>query len=1173
MAPRTRKKVTPHAEPFLRSLRIDSDYGSSTVADRYVLTSNALRATKRILGAIDDGVGGAWTLVGPFGTGKSAFCLYLARLLAATTGNAAQHAIGQFRQADPKLARRVFGAGRSRLGFEALLVSGSAEPISTAILRALAASSSLRRRTATAPIQAKATRLLRDSVKGARPSAGAIVALVTAAANSMKRRGSEHGLLLVVDELGQLLEYAAAHRDSADVFLLQELAELAVRSDGRLVLIGVLHQDFREYAAMLPTVERAEWEKIRGRFEDIAFEEPPSQLLRFVAAASVQCRQADGDRVSEAAQNDVASLAGKLWELDVAPPGLKKHEGIELAQSCAPLHPLTAILLGPIFRRVGQNERSAISFLASDEPTALRAWTSSPDHRTHDVFDVVHLYDHLVSSLGNSLLHTADAKRWAEAFEAESRHHSLSPEAVTVLRAVALLGIASRWYGVRASHDVLCYALANRLDQDQVDAAIAELLSASVVVHRKYNDSFVIWEGSDVEIEARLDEGRSRLRDTIGAAALLDKHHRMRRLLARRHSFETGTLRFFDLRFVDVTQLDKAASEELVADGRIVVVLSSRAQALRPAEADLRRFNGRTLILSVPPNDDIANAALEMAALEWVERNTPELDHDPTARRELQGRKADVDRQLRYQVDTLLANPGPQFSWFQGDRSLKIKDRRQLNEQLSKICDDIYNSAPNIDNEIINRQELSSSAAAARRNLLERMILRKGEDSLGLQGNPPERSIYRSLLSDEGLCLHRRHQGCWIFRFPPASHRRKQGTAHALFVEISRFLTESEDAPRPVTEIFDRLRKPPFGLRDGPIPVLVCAALLARESDVALYREGEFQPSLSPALFEDLIKRPADFSVRQLRVTGVRSEVFDKLGALLGQMDVSDKTAKQQVVTIARLLMRFIRSLPEYTQRSDSLTPQTCAAREVLLTAKEPETMLLAELPEAFEIRPFKTADRGRSTDIDAYVNRLRQAIVELRDCFPKLATGLWQALGTAFGFGTSTLSIRNALHGRASAIADFAVERDLRMLIDRIVADSASDEEWLDGVASFLAERLPAKWRDEDRAHFSIRLRQFVRRFTLLEATVADRPKRASRNGAESIRIALTSTRLGQLDHAVHLEASQEAAAQSIEQQLSAILDESHPTVAIAALCRLLHRRAAGSDSPLADHREGAYA
>lgn len=1162
MPSRPSKNRAPTTGNFLRSLRVDQDFDSESVAESYILTSNALRATERVVDSIQNGIGGAWTLVGPFGTGKSAFCLYLAHLLTASDTHAAQCAFQKLRQADAKLAKRLFPSPKNRIGFKTLLVSGSPEPISTAILRSILTSPGLQRRRATASVQSKAKSLLRGMQKRKKPLTQDVAALVASLADAMKGRAAEQGLLLVLDELGQFLEYAAKQEDPAEVFLLQLLAELAARSNGRLAIVGVLHQDFREYAAMLPGVEQAEWEKIRGRFEDIAFEEPPSQLLRFVSAASTQCRQADGLRLSSTDTRLVTKLASQLWDLEVAPPSLSRKEGVALIKSCTPLHPLTAVLLGPVFRRVGQNERSAFSVLASDEPTALRAWRASKGTRLQKLFDIVDLYEHLLSSFGNALLHTADAKRWAEAIESESRNPHLSASAVIVLRAVALLGIASRWYGVRASRNVLLNALSSRFKQDVLDCALAELRSASVIVHRKYNDSFVVWEGSDVDVEARLDEGRSRLRETIGAATLLDRHYRVRPLLARRHSFKSGTLRFFDVRFADESQLEEIAAEDMDSDGRIVIVLADCKRAVRLPKAKSKCFDGRTLVLAVPADDGLTRMALELAALHWVEANTPELNNDKTAQRELFARKADLDKQLRFLVERLLSTTTAESKWFCGGVALRISERRQLNEHLSRICDEIFADAPRIDNEIINRQELSSSAAAARRNLIECMIDQKGKESLALAGNPPERSIYRSLLSDEGLGLHRRHRGGWGFRVPPPSHRDKPDSGYKLFEAIKGFLNESEESPRPVSELFDVLRQPPFGLRDGPIPVLICAALLAREADVALYREGEFQPLLSSALFQDLIKRPDDFAVRQLRISGVRSEVFDKLGSLLGQMDVTEQSAKQQVLTIARLLMRFSRSLPEYSQKTDGLTRRTRSVRTSLLTAKEPETMLLADLPQAVGVPPFKANDRRRSDDVESYVSRLKKAIVELRDCYPKLTTSVWRSVGDAFTVGTEPSKIRAALRDRASALAEFVVERDMRMLVERMMENSASDEDWLGGVASLLAERLPAKWRDEDVAHFGIRLRQYVRRFALLEATVAHRPKSAKLNGAESIRVALTSTRFGQADHAIHLDSRKEAQARAIEEKLGDLLDGSDPTVAVAALCRLLHSRVAGDAS-----------
>lgn len=63
----------------------------------------------------------------------------------------------------------------------------------------------------------------------------------------------------------------------------QELAEFANRSGKNpFVMIGILHQSFDRYAAVLDQTTQKEWAKVQGRFEDIAFQEPPTQQTRLL---------------------------------------------------------------------------------------------------------------------------------------------------------------------------------------------------------------------------------------------------------------------------------------------------------------------------------------------------------------------------------------------------------------------------------------------------------------------------------------------------------------------------------------------------------------------------------------------------------------------------------------------------------------------------------------------------------------------------------------------------------------------------------------------------------------------------------------------------------------------------------------------------------------------------
>ncbi len=1146
---------------FLRSVHIERDATNQDAIDRYVLTSNASRAIERIASRISEGGSTVWTLTGSYGTGKSAFLLFLSHLLGPKGNDLTSSAVKMLHKSNPDLAAEIFSTSRFRYGLAAIRVSAANEPISKALVRGLVEA----KQYGILQLNATCARHLRDFEQDISNEknidSSKLLSFLEQVIVPRTRRGSKSGpLLLLIDEMGKLLEFAADHPQASDVFLLQQLAELAARSRGDLVVITTLHQDFQVYANNLTASDRIEWEKIRGRFEDVAFEEPATQLLRFVASAWERICEIQEIDILQRNISQVRNLASDLWEFGIAPAGLQLRDGVELLKSCAPMHPIVAVLLGPLFRRVGQNERSAFSFLLSEEPQSLQ---SVIRHRSCDngLFTVEDLFRYLVSSLGNALLNTPDAKRWAEALEAESRHPQLSRSAISVLRTIAVLAIASRWTNVKASIEVLEHALNGQFTSKEITSALHELESASVIVYRRFNSSYVLWEGSDVDVEARLAEGRESLRETGSVALLLQDYYQLSPLLARRHSFNSGTLRFFEVSFSSVAQLARF-QESSHQDGRIVIVVPSSHDEYRRALDAIMKIEDRTIIRLLDSSGPLSELALELGAIRWVNDNTPEIDNDSTARRELHARQLAVFGALDEIVNGLLgASSRIPGKWYRLGQEVDIRSSRSLNEELSNICDIVFDAAPQIDNEIINRRELSSSAAAARRNLIERMITSADQEELGLAdiGNPPERSVYRSLLGNEGLQIHRKVRGQWAFRKPTKHHEGRQ-----IIEQIDEYFDSASDSRQSIEGLIDLLKSPPYGLREGPIPILICSALLIRDQDVALYEDGCFCPKLTPAIMERLVKSPDLFSIRRWRVSGIRSQVFEQLEKLVLGNTGEGPSGKKRMLQIARPMIRFINQLPDYTISTSDVSGITSAIRDAFTQATEPDVLIFEQLPRACGIETFESKQntKVRKKDVHYFAECIKTAFTELRSAYPNLVTTVRVAIADAFGLSTSDPdSIQPYLQAIASDLSDYTAERDLKMLVDRISDDVDSDN-WIEGVASFIAERPLAKWRDVDRAHFNVRLQQFVRRINLLSATVSGRPTDASSN-TQSLRFALTSTEFGQFDHVVHIDTENAKRLPEIEKAIEKeALKASDTTIAIAALARVVRRLLAPNNS-----------
>ena len=164
---------------------------------------------------------------------------------------------------------------------------------------------------------------------------------------------------------------------------------------------------------------------------------------------------------------------------------------------CWPLHPISAALLGPLFRgRLAQNERSLFAFLSAGEPLSFRDFLRT--HGPEGLYMVDRLYDYATGMLGNRVL-GRDGRQWAEIDTAIKR---LPPESDAVdeqvLKTVGLLGMLGDQVGLRASAEVVAACVD---DGGAAKRSLERLKRQSALVFRQFRDAFQIWEGSDLDLE------------------------------------------------------------------------------------------------------------------------------------------------------------------------------------------------------------------------------------------------------------------------------------------------------------------------------------------------------------------------------------------------------------------------------------------------------------------------------------------------------------------------------------------------------------------------------------------------------------------------------------------------------------------------------------------------
>lgn len=966
---------------YMRSVHLERDFSDSTSSLGYVLTPVAADAFSRICeGFHSNSTQRAFRIAGDYGSGKSAFGLALARVAAGYT------------QALPMGLRSFCGRNRLR----PLLATGDHEPLGVTVLRAVG------------------TKL----PHGSKPSTAEVLTKVSNAIGRAKTRGFR-GALLVLDELGKNLEFAAQHPESDDIFLLQRLAEDAARSDDQpLVIVVMLHQGVAAYASGLDTTARREWDKVAGRFEEIVYGQPLEQIVTLVAATlNVQVEELHRSVAEEARRSMIAAIRSGVYGSLVAPS--LGHLGPKIF----PLHPTVLPVLVRAIRKFGQNERSLFSFISASEPMGLQQHIQS-DRSQFEPYRVHHLFEYVRQNLmpgiatGNSYIHWGfvDSLLMSTPLKSIEEEHAF--------KAVALLTLLDS-PDLTATEEFLHLALDNGSNHGAISKAIKELKSRSILYERGTARGLCVWSHTSVNLDDAFDRGSAATRTTGDTVELLCKHLPPEQIVPRGHYFRSGTLRYGEVQFLPSTALPQLLSSQPELDGKgadlnLRVLLPASQLHLRNAEKHLREhhhnLNEGLFIAIAPPPTQSAAALSDLITWNWIQANTPALAGDRYAREEVTRQVARAERCFRERLgglDNLEVPTAAAMTWFSAGGEARLRSGRDLLKFLGDQCDRIYHQAPRVLNELINRRLPSSAAVAARTKLVEAMATAPNKQFLGMDDSkrPPEMALYLSILKEGGLHVETEHG--WLFQLPSA--RSDSCKLLPALRHITRLLKEpGTDALIPVPQIFQRLSQIPFGIREGLQPFILAIYLATHHQHVALYEDGTYLPEVGGDEFLRLMKEPQFFQLQYCQLDGVRADVFPKLLHLL-RIDPRD-VMKTDLIDLVRPLTAFIsREVPEYCRKTNNLSSTAVAVRRVLLDAREPVKLVFTLIPEACGLLPI--GEDGLKSP-DELAARLRTALHDIRSAYPKLIERLEIAICAAFDIEKATPARRSVIAGRAAQLA-----------------------------------------------------------------------------------------------------------------------------------------------------------
>lgn len=1014
---------------FARSARIDADLKGTPPLVGYVLQASVAKALTTMVSSQIDSHQGAFTWTGPYGGGKSSAALLIANLVAGAKANR-------------KIARDIAGTTLGALFSEAF-------PEDRGQWGVVAVTGSrVRLREAIADAATVAFGWDDDATMSAKAADDSLIAALLAAAADRRS-----GVLLILDELGKMLEHEALEGD--DVHLLQDIAERASRSDGRLVVIGILHQSFDQYAARAARDARQEWAKVQGRYQDIAFLSGADETVALVGRA-ISC-----SAVPKSAHDRAAAVAEAVAKR-------RPTETALLAQALAdawPLNPVTALLLGPVSRqRFAQNERSVFGFLSSAEPAGFQEFLAT--HDAGATYGPARLWDYLASNFGMALAGGADGNRFSLAFEAIERAAAKGSKIhVGVTKAAAVIEFFRNGSGLALADDFLEEAVPEA-DRATIVKVVSDLLEWAVLIRQPRLGGYALFAGSDFDLEDAIVRSTNAV--DPAAIATIPQRVGFGFAPAKRHYFSTGALRTFDIVLQLVGPDDDAggvaamiAARSTKGSGQLVLLLGDGQLELKTldtlAKAVAKALHRADVVAAVAGSGDsfaLRSITAELTAVERVLRDHPQLEGDRIARREIAARQSSCIDQLHRSLEEALDTAR---WWLAPQPTRNVRDPLAI--VASALADAGYPEAPILKSELLQRDRPSSNANAALRDLCYAMVRNPGEADLGMTGYPAEMGLYLTVIKPFGL--HREDgSGGYDFFAPDDS------TVGKSLQPAWRTLEESGDVM--LDAIYARWGAPPFGIKAGVMPALILAYLMANRDHVAVYIDDVFQTAFDDFMVDKLLQKPEQFRLRHID-RSVRETAF--LSGLANAFEVSPGGGSMPV---AQALFQRFEDLPEYALRTQTISEDALAVRSVVLKAIDPEALLFDHLPDAFGER--------LSAEL------VYDALLEAEASYPALLERMRLALARALGVDPLTFS---GVADRAASIKDLTNDYNLEAFAMR-AADFEHSKGDVEGLISLLVHKPATAWSDRDREQALSDLAQFGRRFRELEALAVVRDRRS---------------------------------------------------------------------------------
>lgn len=849
-------------------------------------------------------------------------------------------------------------------------------------------------------------------------------------------------LFLLIDEFGKFLEYASTHSPENELYFIQQLAEFCNNQKYNIILITTVHQSFESYAYSLSSTQKQEWIKVKGRFREITFNEPVEQLLYL---ASEYVAESNNGNPPKVAVNKCLKISLATRAFDINNNFIN-----DIAEKLYPLDILSANVLTLSLQRYGQNERSLFTFLESTDHTGLVRFNKldNPFYNLSCVYDYLNFnfYSFLTSK------YNPDFSAWSSirsAIEKVERSFDTSVSGhIKTLKTIGLLNVFSASGAILDERFLISY-LETACGISNGKAIISSLESKKIIRYRIHSNRYVLFDGTDLDIEKALRDAGNKISDVGDVTVFLNRYFQFTPVFAKLYSYEKGTPRFFEFRISEYPIAKERPEGEV--DGFVNLVFNNKIRISEIQEVSLAQKEA-IIYCFFKNSGEIKNLLFE---IEKIQQVIDENKDDKVAKRELENIVDAQVRLLNHYISDNMYSGSKDVKWFFKGEEKKIADKKDFNKLLSQVCSTVYDATPVFKNELLNKHKISPSIHTAKKNYFKALVNNWGEENLGFDELkfPPEKTIYLTLLKENGISPIQDS-----FEVVTVS---RGSSFIKLWRASERFLESAKTEQKRLSELINVLDRRPFKLKQGLIDFWLPTFLFLKRNDLALFKDGIYIPNLSEENMDLISKSPSEYTIKTFDIDGVKLDIFNSYRTFLNQ-STELKFDNNSFIETIKPFISFYKQLPEYSKQTMRLSPAALRIRQAIVKSRDPEQTFFEAFPEALGVS-ISMLQKDK-THLQAYATLLQNVVRELRTSYDELVKRFADFICTEFvGHPVPFEEYKQHLQSRFSKLKKHLLLANQKTFIQRIDSALEDEKSWLNSIAQAGIGKTLELFRDED--------------------------------------------------------------------------------------------------------------